>query len=320
MQPTDAQTYLYQRLIGLGWKPGPAQAMVNSVSGESGPHLNTGQQGSTATENGGVLGPAAYGIANWNGDRQAKLQDFADKNGLPVNSLDTQARFIDHEARHDYPDTAERITDNSSSPGTLTQLFTNNYLVPADKSIWKKRADAGPDFTGIDPNAPLPSLPAVASVEPGAAKAPSASPSPLGGATPSSSQLATLLAKVKADQPGNRPGLLGQLLVGQGGINSWDQNAKGGFGGLGVLGSLYAALSGKGNNPAMGVAQAAPGQPQASVSQPMTVPPSAPVSTSPLPPPPQAQAQPTPPPAYEQPPPGMGWTGAPPSFWGAGGG
>src|SRR5208283_1886929 len=103
MQPTDAQTYLYQRLIDLGWASPAAQAMVNSVSGESTSSLNTGQLGDPRTENGGVLGPAAYGIANWNGDRQGKLKGFADKNGLPVNSLDTQARFIDHEARHDYP-------------------------------------------------------------------------------------------------------------------------------------------------------------------------------------------------------------------------
>ena len=105
--------------------------------------LNPGSQGSQASETGGVLNPSgAYGIASWNGGRQAKLQAFATSKGLPVGAVNTQLLFVLTEiADGGYPETFAAIwpTGLGNPVGTITYqnfipIFVQGYEKPANPS------------------------------------------------------------------------------------------------------------------------------------------------------------------------------------------
>lgn len=94
--------------------------------------LNPGSQGVQSTERGGVLNPnGAFGIASWNGPRQASLQNFATSKNLPVENVDTQLWFVLNEAANSYPRTWAAI--RSTAPySEIIPVFVHEYENPAD--------------------------------------------------------------------------------------------------------------------------------------------------------------------------------------------
>jgi hypothetical protein len=105
--------------------------------------LVTGSQGNQPSEHGGVLNPGgAYGIASWNGPRQAKLKNFADSKKLPVDGLETQLWFVLNEAANNYPKTWAAINgirtfwQSIILPQTyidIIPVFVNDYENPLNK-------------------------------------------------------------------------------------------------------------------------------------------------------------------------------------------
>jgi hypothetical protein len=94
--------------------------------------LNPGSQGAQATERGGALNPTgAYGIASWNGPRQAALAAFAEKKGLSPAALETQLWFVLNEAANSYPKTWAAITGTGTYQ-EIIPIFVADYENPAD--------------------------------------------------------------------------------------------------------------------------------------------------------------------------------------------
>ena len=97
--------------------------------------LNPGSQGKQSTETPGALNPSgAYGIASWNGPRQAALQAFATKYGRAVGDLITQLDFVLTESANSYPTVWKAITSASTTYTQMIQIMVDDYEVPADKS------------------------------------------------------------------------------------------------------------------------------------------------------------------------------------------
>lgn len=123
--------------------------------------LNPGSQGNQPTETGGVLNAhGAYGIASWNGPRQAGLNNYALKRGIPIESLPTQLDFVLNEIANHYPRSWAAIRSNGPSDIIIATLV-DEYENPADKS--KEIAGASgyaPSLLdavkGYVPSAPLP--------------------------------------------------------------------------------------------------------------------------------------------------------------------
>lgn len=80
-------------------------ALVANLSGESGRTLRADAMNNSGSETpGAVNARCSYGIAQWNGDRQFGLLQFARATGGDPRSLDTQIGFVDHELKTQYPD------------------------------------------------------------------------------------------------------------------------------------------------------------------------------------------------------------------------
>lgn len=129
---TPNQQTAMNYFIGQGYTPAQAAGIVAGLSGESTPNLNTGAQGSTSTENGGVLSNAAFGIANWNGSRQQDLLDYANSTGQDVNALSTQLGFVNSELNGKYTTALSGITSAGSSQDALSS-FVVSYEISADQ-------------------------------------------------------------------------------------------------------------------------------------------------------------------------------------------
>jgi hypothetical protein len=94
--------------------------------------LNPGSQGAQSSERGGVLNAmGAFGVASWNGDRQADLKAFAQKKNLPVDALETQLWFVLNEAANKYPKTWAAITGTGTYE-EIIPVFVADYENPAD--------------------------------------------------------------------------------------------------------------------------------------------------------------------------------------------
>lgn len=121
-------------LMGLGAPPLPRHGAIATTAvlfRES--KLNPGSQGMQPTEHGGVLNEhGAYGIASWNGPRQAKLQAFAKDHGLPVDRVDTQLRFVITEIADSYPRVWEAITNPALAYTSIIPIIVAEYENPAD--------------------------------------------------------------------------------------------------------------------------------------------------------------------------------------------
>jgi hypothetical protein len=94
--------------------------------------LNPGSQGSQSSERGGILNAmGAFGVASWNGTRQADLLAFSQKKNLPVDSLETQLWFVLNEAANKYPKTWAAIT-GAGTYEEIIPVFVADYENPAD--------------------------------------------------------------------------------------------------------------------------------------------------------------------------------------------
>ena len=99
---TGEQKTAFSFLKGRGWSEDAAHAMVATLSGESGSHLNTmanQQAGGRRWEDRFESGVPGNGIANWDSTRSQALESFAKGQGLNPNDLMTQLKFVDSEAR-----------------------------------------------------------------------------------------------------------------------------------------------------------------------------------------------------------------------------
>lgn len=137
--------------------------------GES--RLNPGSQGTQGTETGGVLNPnGAYGIASWNGVRQADLLKFATLYSLNAGDLDTQLHFVLTESAGfsqgsnpgGYPKTWAAITTSSMTWQNFIPIFISDYENPADPTKEANNSTPyGPSFLAyaqtVQPPGPLPS-------------------------------------------------------------------------------------------------------------------------------------------------------------------
>jgi Phage tail lysozyme len=84
------QFCVYGRSTALNIPFSTAVGIVSVLWYES--KLNPNAQPADGVDRGGVLNPSgAYGIASWNGPRQATLQAFATTENLDVNSVNTQS-------------------------------------------------------------------------------------------------------------------------------------------------------------------------------------------------------------------------------------
>src|SRR5271165_644722 len=96
--------------------------------------LHTGSQGVQASETPGALNPSgAYGIASWNGPRQAALKAFADKYGLQVSYLETQLHFVLTEAADSYKEFWTAIVSPASKYADVISVMVDTYEIPANK-------------------------------------------------------------------------------------------------------------------------------------------------------------------------------------------
>jgi hypothetical protein len=80
-----------------------------------------------------VLNPSgAYGIASWNGPRQAALAAFASTKGLDVALVNTQLLFVLTEAANSYPKVWAAITNPNLTYDQIIPIFVADYENPAD--------------------------------------------------------------------------------------------------------------------------------------------------------------------------------------------
>lgn len=104
-------------------------------------NLVPASQGVQASEHGGALNPAgAYGVASWNGPRQAKLSAFAAKYGRAPSDLLTQLDFVLTEAANDYPTVWKAFTDPAATFTSVVTVMVDDYEIPADKPAEIARA------------------------------------------------------------------------------------------------------------------------------------------------------------------------------------
>jgi len=108
-----------------------AVAIVSCLYYESA--LKPGSQGIQSTETPGVLNPSgAYGIASWNGPRQAALAAFASAKGLDVAAVNTQLLFVLTEMANNYHKVWAAITNPNLTYEQIIPIFVADYENPAD--------------------------------------------------------------------------------------------------------------------------------------------------------------------------------------------
>jgi hypothetical protein len=131
--PEQSSTYGNARAWGL--PHAGASAVVAGLSGESGASLDPNSQNNTGTDAGGVINPkGAFGIANWNGPRQAQLLNYARQTGGDPTSRATQTAFVQWDLQHNYPQLWQQLNDPNSSPQDNLTAFVNQYENPKDKA------------------------------------------------------------------------------------------------------------------------------------------------------------------------------------------
>jgi hypothetical protein len=122
----DAVAHYQSKGIAIG----PAVGIVAVCLVESG--LNPAAENNTGTETPGVLNPkGSYGIAQWNGPRQAALQAFATAKGESPSALNTQLDFILTECANSYPVVWSAIQAGVDYSSFVT-TFVQNYERPAN--------------------------------------------------------------------------------------------------------------------------------------------------------------------------------------------
>lgn len=140
-------TFYMQRGIPLNG----ACAITAVQHAESG--LNPGSQGDQPSETPGVLNPrGAFGLSSWNGPRQGRhegdttspegLNDFAKKNNLDFNQIETQQLFTLNEIANHYPRSWEAIRNASEPIDSIITVLVDEYENPKDKAGEINRAAA----------------------------------------------------------------------------------------------------------------------------------------------------------------------------------
>ena len=99
-------------------------------------NLNPTSENNSGTETGGVINPnGSYGIAQWNGPRQAALKIFATDKAEDVSALNTPTSdFVLTEAANSYPPVWAAILQPGMTYQNFIPIFVNNYERPANEA------------------------------------------------------------------------------------------------------------------------------------------------------------------------------------------
>lgn len=126
------------KLKEYGWSKEAAAGIVGNLHHESG-GLNShiwGDRGSS------------YGLAQWNGPRRKALAEFSTNIGKPVDDIDTQLQFLNHELMTDYSDVADKLR-KAKTPEDAAFIFSRDYErpgIPAMGSrVWAAKKAYGMD-------------------------------------------------------------------------------------------------------------------------------------------------------------------------------
>jgi Phage tail lysozyme len=131
--PEQSATYGNARAWGLPHSG--ASALVAAISGESGASLDPNSQNNSGTERGGIINPdGSFGMANWNGSRQAQLLNYARQTGGDPKSRATQTAFVQWELQHNYPQVWQKLNDPDLSAQDKLAAVVNDYENPKDKA------------------------------------------------------------------------------------------------------------------------------------------------------------------------------------------
>lgn len=121
---TAEQKQAFSFFRSSGWSSDSAHAMVATLSGESGPHLNpmaNQHAGGRNWESRFEASDASNGVANWDNARAGSLESWARGQGLNPNDRMTQLKFVDYEARQMGFNPAE-----TGNPRALTVKLTGS--------------------------------------------------------------------------------------------------------------------------------------------------------------------------------------------------
>jgi tail lysozyme len=161
------QFYVYGRSAALNIPFSTAVGIVSVLWYES--KLNPNAQPADGVDRGGVLNPSgAYGIASWNGPRQAALKAFAATENLDVNSVNTQLAFVLTEAATSYSAFWAKIQTGATYTD-LVPTMVQTYEDPA-------AADMTPEINGSLANAALFATAVINQLQPVPAPAPTSDP------------------------------------------------------------------------------------------------------------------------------------------------
>ena len=98
-------------------------------------NLNPTAENNSGTDAGGVINPkGAYGIAQWNGPRQAALKLFATGKNEDVSALNTQLDFVLTECANSYPQVWAAILAPGMTYANFISTFVNQYERPANEA------------------------------------------------------------------------------------------------------------------------------------------------------------------------------------------
>lgn len=151
--PTVCMTAM-SHYLGRGIRQAAAAGIVATLYyGES--QLNPGSQGVQSTETPGALNPSgAYGIASWNGPRQARLLEFATvyltryaaagtDPKVVAGMLNCQLDFVLTEIWNYYAGVKAAILDTAQDAVAVLTVFVQQYEVPANPAAEIARSQAG---------------------------------------------------------------------------------------------------------------------------------------------------------------------------------
>lgn len=124
----DPRVFAYNYFVMRGWSPEQAAGIVGNLAVESfNPRTGQALDPTVTGDNG-----TAFGIAQWRGERQRNLANFAEANGLDYRSLEGQLGFVDHELRTTEKRAGDRLR-SAKTPQEATDIFMRHYERPNPK-------------------------------------------------------------------------------------------------------------------------------------------------------------------------------------------
>ena len=120
---TPEQQFAIQFYVKQGFTPAQASGIVARLSVESGNNLNPAALGDKGT---------AYGVAQWRGDRQQGLRDWAASQGLDPSRRETQLAYVPHEMKTRETGAWQRLQGATDHAGAVNAMM--DYERPAG---WK---------------------------------------------------------------------------------------------------------------------------------------------------------------------------------------